>query len=251
MIAKLLMNSLYGKFGMKDEIIKLEILDNVTDDDKSFISSKLDYYGPDIVDMIELDNYIIISSKQSTNLYYNEKDDIWSGTEVNIAIASAITAYARIHMSYFKNNPDFKLYYSDTDSAVINKALPENMVGNKLGQLKLEYIINKAVFLAPKVYAYITDDGKEIIKVKGLNKETIKSLSFTDLETLLIQDSSREFNQEKWFKSILAGEITTSDIIYTLKVTSNKRDIIYDDNGVFNETQPLFYDNIHYQFKNK
>jgi hypothetical protein len=28
------------------------------------------------------------------------------------------------YMSIFKNNPDFKLYYSDTDSAVIDKALP-------------------------------------------------------------------------------------------------------------------------------
>jgi hypothetical protein len=76
MIAKLLMNSLYGKFGMKDEIVKLEILENVTDDDKSFVSAKLEYYGPDIIDMIELDNHILITYKQSsTYLYYNEKDE--------------------------------------------------------------------------------------------------------------------------------------------------------------------------------
>lgn len=27
-------------------------------------------------------------------------------------LASAITAYARIHMTQFKNNPNYKLYYS-------------------------------------------------------------------------------------------------------------------------------------------
>jgi|ERR1700688_233747 len=36
---------------------------------------------------------------------------------VNISIAAAVTAYARIHMSQFKNNPSLpNLYYSDTDS---------------------------------------------------------------------------------------------------------------------------------------
>jgi spore cortex formation protein SpoVR/YcgB (stage V sporulation) len=72
---------------------------------------------------------------------------------VNIAIAAAITAYARMHMSQFKNNPNFKLYYTDTDSAYIDRALPDYMVSNtELGKLKLENICNKAIFLAPKFY---------------------------------------------------------------------------------------------------
>lgn len=48
-------------------------------------------------------------------------------------------------MSVLKNNPDFKLYYSDTDSAVVDKQLPDYMVGTGLGQFKLEYTIKKAV----------------------------------------------------------------------------------------------------------
>jgi len=168
--------------------------------------------------------------------------DEYHGTEVNVAIASAITAYARIHMSQFKNNPDFKLYYSDTDSMVTNKPLPDYMVGTGLGQLKLEYVIKKAVFLAPKVYALITTDGKEIIKVKGLTSEVISKLTFSDLEALLIKDTTREFIQEKWFKSLINSEITTNDMIYTLKATSNKRMHIYE-NGIFNNTKP-YNDNI-------
>jgi hypothetical protein len=124
-------------------------------------------------------------------------------------------------MSQFKNDPNFKLYYSDTDSIVTNKPLPDNLVGSALGKVKLEHVITKAVFLAPKVYALITEDGKEIMKVKGL-KHDINKLTFNDLEALLIQDTSRELTQDKWFKSILAGDITTNDNIYTLKNTSNK-----------------------------
>jgi hypothetical protein len=51
---------------------------------------------------------------------------------VSIGIASAITAYARIHMSQFKNNPDYNLYYTDTDSVYIDKPLADNLIDNKV-----------------------------------------------------------------------------------------------------------------------
>jgi hypothetical protein len=240
LIAKLLMNSLYGKFGMKDEMTKLEIFDNTTDQDKEFVSEIIDTYGTTVNYINEFGNFIIICRNYSP-IYYNEKNDLFHGSEVNIAIASAITAYARIHMSYFKNNPDFKLYYSDTDSAITNKPIPNEMVGKELGQMKLEYKIKKAVFLAPKVYGLITDTGEEIIKVKGLSKDV--NLTFDDLEKLLIKDSSKILNQEKWNKSIINGEIKISSEIYTLSITSNKRQAIYI-NDKFDKTEPFYYDNI-------
>jgi hypothetical protein len=48
---------------------------------------------------------------------------------INIAIASAVTAYGRIHMSQFKDPKfmskyDYNLYYSDTDSIYIDRPLP-------------------------------------------------------------------------------------------------------------------------------
>jgi hypothetical protein len=242
-IAKLLQNSLYGKFGMKDEITIMEILKSATPEDKANIEEVLDIYNSSITDLVDMLDHTLLIRKSNTSLKYNEVDDIYHGTEVNVAIASAITAEARIFMSFFKNNPDFKLYYSDTDSIVINKPLPSDMVGNALGQFKLEHVIKKAVFLAPKVYALITEDGQEIIKVKGLKQDVISKLSFSEIEALLIKDSTRELNQEKWFKSIINGEITTSDMIYTLKSTSNKRLHIYNE-GVFTNTKPFNYNEI-------
>jgi hypothetical protein len=123
------------------------------------------------------------------------------------------------------------------------------MIGKALGQVKLEHTIVKAVFLAPKVYALITEDGKEIIKVKGLTQEVTNKLHFTDLEALLIKDSTRQFNQEKWFNNIMNGTIKTSDIIYTLKNTANKRQHIYV-NGIFTNTKPYNYDEIKNTKKN-
>ncbi|OAX30510.1 hypothetical protein K503DRAFT_705180, partial [Rhizopogon vinicolor AM-OR11-026] len=92
---------------------------------------------------------------------YDESKDLYHGLDVNIAIAAAVTAGGRLWMAQFKNNPNYKLYYSDTDSIIIDKPLSDDKIGNNLGQVKLECTIKKAVFLAPKVYGLITKDGKE------------------------------------------------------------------------------------------
>jgi hypothetical protein len=156
-IAKLLMNSLYGKFGMRMDTTEIEIF-NVSDPiGKESFNDMFELWAESIRDLVDID-YIIegievkykILVRNSIIAYkYDEKDELFHGTDINIALASAITAGARVYMSYFKNNPNFKLYYSDTDSVIIDTALPNNLVGNKLGQVKLEHIINRGIFLAP------------------------------------------------------------------------------------------------------
>ena len=51
--------------------------------------------------------------------------------------------------------------------------------------MKLENKFKEIVFLAPKLYGGITEDNKEIIKIKGL-KDRIK---YDDLENLLIKNN--------------------------------------------------------------
>jgi DNA polymerase elongation subunit (family B) len=115
---------------------------------------------------------------------------------VSIAIASAITAYARIHMSQFKNNSDYNLYYTDTDSIYIDKPLPVDLVNDKiLGKMKLENILKKAIFLAPKVYYLETEDGKVIYKVKGLSHNI--NLTLDDFTNLLYKDTILQKSQIK------------------------------------------------------
>jgi hypothetical protein len=183
---------------------------------------------------------------------YSDKQDLWHGIDVNIAIASAITSGARVIMSNVKNQEEFDLYYTDTDSIVINKPLPSEMVGSKLGQFKLEYEISKAVFLAPKVYGFITTDGEKVIKIKGVAKEHVAKTSVSDLHSLLILESSKVFNQEKWFKSPFTGSIEVADVAYQLKATSNKRQARYmpvqSDSGheynIYMHSSPLNYSEI-------
>ena len=234
--AKLLMNSLYGKFGMKSESTKIEVVSNKD------LTKYLDKFNTNITDITYLENYVVLTIKTnefepSSDTPYTEIDLIHK-MDTNVAIASAISAYARIHMSQFKNNPLLKLYYSDTDSAVFNTPLPSEYVGNGLGLMKLEHIITKAVFLAPKVYALITDSGEQIIKAKGLTKDVIKNINIADYVQLLHKNSSTTFKQNKTYKSLYEANISVQDTIYTLKTTSNKRQNIYI-NGIFDHTKPL------------
>jgi hypothetical protein len=243
MICKLLLNSLYGKFGMKSESSEVELYDTSNEEDMKHLQFILDEYGEFISDYIKLDNFFITVRPGIANYKFDESKDLYHGLDVNIAIASAITAGGRILMSQIKNDPNIRLYYSDTDSAVTNKPLPDYLVGDKLGQFKLEHVIREAVFLAPKVYGFITTEGREIIKVKGVTKEALYNTHITDLEKLLLKDSSVVYTQQKWFKNVFEGQISVSDVAYHLKVTSNKRYPIYRG-GIFTDTAPYNYNEI-------
>lgn len=209
-IAKLLNNSLYGKFGMRTNVTKLEIFKYDDAEDKDIFKSLLDVWGESVQDWVEIDDHLFVIRDAIVDLNNNQEDDYYHGSDVNIAVASAITSYARVYMSSVKNNAAYNLYYSDTDSAVIDTQLPDFAVGSDLGQFKLEHVIKKAVFLAPKVYGLITEDGKEIIKIKGITQKAIQehNIGFNDLFALLKSDSSKEFTQTKWYKKVLEGSIT-------------------------------------------
>ena len=77
-------------------------------------------------------------------------------------------------------------------------------------------------------------DGNEIIKVKGLSKDALKSISFTTLDSLLNKDSNIKLLQDKWFGSIVEGNLSIKEQIYTLQVTANKRKLIYYNNKLVN-----------------
>ena len=238
LVAKLLMNSLYGKFGMKLERTEVNIFNLNLTVDKIALKALLDKVGESIQDHIDLgDNKYLFVRNTLSNIL---DDDSYHGSDVNIAIASTVTSAARVYMSQFKNNPNFNLYYSDTDSVVIDNKLPEFVIGDKLGQVKLEYIVKKAVFLAPKVYGLVDLNDNEVIKIKGVTDEITSKVNIKDLDLLLHHDTHKVFNQHKWFKSLLTGTITISDVLYNLKVTSNKRRTIYQD-GIFTKTEPLNY----------
>lgn len=195
---------------MKNKSTIVEIFNTSNTVENETLTEMLELYGESVYQKVKIDNFVITVRDALISLKYNEDVDTYHGQDVNVAIASAITGGARMWMSLLKNNPLFNLYYSDTDSGVVDAPLPAGLVGNGLGQFKLEHTINRAVFLAPKVYGLITDSDEEIIKIKGVSNEMIPNFHLSDLENLLIKDTSLEFNQEKWFKKVIIGNILDS-----------------------------------------
>ena len=223
-IAKILLNSLYGRFGMIDHFYKIEVIPNsYAQDFKNKIFDR-------IIDVIELPTSTIFIYDQDNP--FEEYDT----HNINVSIAAAITAYARIHMSQFKNNPDINLFYTDTDSIYTDSDLDSKFLCDKtLGKLKLEYICKEAIFLAPKVYCLRLESGEIVYKAKGLKHEV--ELTFEDFKRLLIKNSKIEKFQPKWFRNQEAGSIQIKNHLYTLSVTDSKRQLVYDKNSKFVSTK--------------
>jgi hypothetical protein len=115
-IAKMHLNQLYGIFGRKKELIqtiniyKKDLPKYIT---TNIIKTIIDI-NEDIVTIL-IQNNINSDIINSLNILF-DKQFVSNFTEVknNVAIASAVTAYSRIHIILFKNNP--AVAYSDTDS---------------------------------------------------------------------------------------------------------------------------------------
>ena len=232
LIAKLLMNSLYGKFGMRPVLPNNIIIDNKDED--SFINSHRDNY--EIKRIIDLNN-----GKSLINYILKDEDMLTNDTvykNINVAIASFITSYARIHMADFLLNPNYKVYYTDTDSLVIDGELSPRFIHDKiLGQFSLDFIYNDFLAVGPKVYGGTGHDSNgnydEFVKIKGFRNE----YSFNDFKSLLNIDSSIELNQDKWFKDISTGSIDIINQPYLLSPTDNKRKFVVE-NGMIVDTLP-------------
>jgi hypothetical protein len=227
LISKLLLNSLYGRFGMSLDLISHEVIDNRK------LPSLIGKAKEHMMDIIDLNNGKSIISKISKKSS-KEIDCDNANMNVSIGIASAITSYARIFMTQFLQNNDYNVYYTDTDSIVTDKAIDSKHIGSKLGQMKLEYKINKAVFLAPKVYGIISDLGKIVTKVKGFKD----NINFEMLESLLVKNSNLSLKQDKWFRDMTNGKIDIKSQVYSLRATENKRQFVYDKRGIAVDTKP-------------
>ena len=119
LIAKLMMNSLYGKFGMKTEKTQVACLRKDESSNNEGLQTYIDRNKESIQDILEVGDFTIIV--QNGVSMANFSQDTYHGLDVNIAVASAVTSGARVIMSKVKNNPDYVLYYTDTDSAVLMK----------------------------------------------------------------------------------------------------------------------------------
>lgn len=139
---KVLMNSLYGKFGEK---------------------RRLEYWVP----VAECPNpFAPIHNDHAmmTELTYP--------IHTNVIVASYVTSLARIHLHKLMieaENNGAKMMYCDTDS-LIYKGKFEFPTGKELGELKLEHLISHVDIRGPKYYSLTTTEGDTFYVCKGVPK---------------------------------------------------------------------------------
>jgi len=146
-VVKILLNSLYGKFGQKwfnldqwisEENLTMDIIKNSTS--------------------IEIKNgFVRVGQVDGKSKSFSVP--IW---------AVYVTAYGRIklHKAIIETKP----IYVDTDSLITTKELKTSSI---IGDLKLEMKIKEGYIVRPKFYALKDSDNKGYVKIKGLGRRLL------------------------------------------------------------------------------
>lgn len=215
-LSKLLMNSLYGKFGQRRERRKIVI--NPKD----------------------------IIGKECINLQYDiySEDVVSEATHILPAIASMVTCYARLELYERFEEAQKKngtIYYCDTDSLITDAVLETN---SKLGGLSDELdgdMIEKGYFLLPKFYGFITKKNKVEIRSKGFPRDLFK---LDDIKKAVLDgDISRLKYERRIFATPFESLRREKSFVSMIKKIRSVK-TLYDkriDIGNF-ETKPIVFD---------
>lgn len=159
MLAKLMQNALYGKFGSRRERTKLFAIHNASE--------------ADLEDSKPFDD---------EGNWYSKTDPDDTGRTLP-AWAVFITAHARLKLLQAAYSIGVEnVIYGDTDSLTIKAGSEGNMnIGDQYGQFKLEKSWTEFRAIAPKVYSGITSDGKRRGAAKGLPKKNLTSTHWQEL----------------------------------------------------------------------
>lgn len=245
MVAKICLNSLWGKYGQRDSFS--QTLDTFNDDDFDKVI---------LNDRNHIQSVLFHSSTARTICYETTELFLGSPKKTNIAIAAFTTAYARLRLYEALEVLDRRVLYMDTDSVLFVESVgdPEALVcGAYLGDLTNELddgdYITDFCSTGPKSYAYKTKDGKSCCKVKGFTLDIAGSavINFDVLRDLVQGQIETVVTQPLMFTISPQHTITTKD--WTIgdksgkefKLTFNKRQILWDgyDRDHYIDTVPL------------
>ncbi len=211
-ITKILMNSLFGRMGLRQELTEYKFMDKL-EIEKFSLNSNVK-----IKDIIELQD-----SQKSLVITIKNSDEV--NLKSSVAIAAAITAYARMEMAPLLLDEELDILYIDTDSAKSLQKITEldrykHLDHNNLGGLKYEETYSEYLFLLPKVYGGIIKDTEtNFVKIKGFKDQ----IEFNKLKILLFKKSELRLTQNKWLRNMLKSEIKIMKSPYLLSLNENKR----------------------------
>jgi len=172
---KTVMNSLYGKFGQANPEWE-ELKEESPLEYGYFVMRNLRTHRTESIKVINHKQYRLVGVKEAFDAFP--------------AIAAHVTAYARMKLWQFMKAAKGRKFYCDTDSLIVDEEACQSLwnqrlIGNNLGQLKIEARADSAEFKLPKVYRFGSD-----LHVKGFRNEN-RSMAFQG-------DTVKE---EQWYRT--------------------------------------------------
>jgi hypothetical protein len=193
-VSKLCLNTLWGKFGQRNNMLQtLIIKDDIDMFNRIMFDDKIDVATVNFLN----DSTVEVKYKFIT-------DFVEASKNTNIGIASFVTAYARTWLYGAMQQVGFEnMIYCDTDSIIYyhptnkNTIQTDSKLGGMTDELDGDYI-QQIIALAPKTYTYIKSSGKVELKAKGFslnNSSTEQGLNFDTFKTMIGQVATGEENK--------------------------------------------------------
>ena len=246
-VAKLMLNSFWGKFGQRQDLIKSKYFTNPAEYFKMLNDKRINVCNIQLVN----DDMVYVEYREKTEF-------VQLNPKINVIVAAYTTAHARLKLYSLLKPLGDRVLYCDTDSIIFwSKKAPNErqyrpVLGYFLGELTSElpyrmYILEFAS-TGPKSYAFVIVDenGKirqMVCKVKGLcldhsvsqhiNFECIKDMVLSELRarkecevtTPLTKTVANNHFITRDKKSV---QIRTIEYFKTFQCVYSKRFVLFD-----------------------
>lgn len=233
-LAKLLLNSLWGRLGMRQDKVK-----------KVFVKSANHLLHLMTNPSLEVNSFVGLSDDSLLVSYKYRNECFELNPKVNVVLAAYTTALARVHLYDYLEKLQTRCLYYDTDSVIYTCAVNEQPLplSDYLGDLTDELAdygkdsyISEFVCSAEKSYSYIVKIPNKpdtvVCKVKGitLNYENATKINFESMKKLVLSDQNSiiDLKKDAILRSVDSMVFTTEQK-YKFKVNANKRIKIGDD----------------------
>ena len=224
-ITKLMLNNLWGRFGMQENMSSCRFMVEFEDFEK---------LAEDITH--EIQTVRVINDKITQVVFKaSDRDFLQSSKTTNIFIALTTTAWARIRLYKELDKVNRQVLYCDTDSIIYEESpdYEKNLIlGNFLGELTSELdgddYIEEFVSGGPKNYGFITKNGKTAVKIKGfsLNSTNAPAFSFKNIRNIILNGVTSATGEEQLGRTQEQLGSSTAEVLTTLRQLDS-REISY------------------------
>ena len=197
----------------------------------------------DLFSYLDSDEYVVMDAQmvndETIEIQYAEKEGfVKENDKVNVVIAAFTTAYARLKLYDLLDLLQERVLYYDTDSVVYihQPGKPDPPLGDYLGDLTDELVpgdhITTFISGGPKNYAYETNNGEAILKIRGitLNYDASKTINADVMRHLVdlyvdchIQDKVTVNIPHKITRDKKEKNIVTKSMKKDYRIVYNKR----------------------------